>query len=112
MNMSGILMAMFIKAFTVGPDKVLVGNTLWGTIVSWILSMVIGACLGLLNGVLLTKLRLPAFIITLGTQYIIRGIDQVMTKGYPVTLDNDSIIHKIGVGGGVDALGGDSKDLG
>ncbi|MBR4928882.1 MAG: ABC transporter permease [Oscillospiraceae bacterium] len=103
MNMSGILMAMFIKAFTVGPDKVLIGNTWWGTLISWILAMIIGACLGLLNGVLLTKLRLPAFIITLGTQYIIRGIDQVITKGYPVTIDNDAIIHKIGVGG-VDAL--------
>ncbi|MBR2740936.1 MAG: ABC transporter permease [Oscillospiraceae bacterium] len=104
MNMSGILMAMFIKAFTVG-DGVLIGNTVWGTIVSWILAMIIGACLGLLNGVLLTKLRLPAFIITLGTQYIIRGIDQVITKGYPVTIDNNAIIHKIGVGG-VEALFG------
>ena len=104
MNMSGILMAMFIKAFTVG-DGVLIGNTWWGTIVSWILAMIIGALLGLLNGVLLTKLRLPAFIITLGTQYIIRGIDQVITKGYPVTIDNNAIIHKIGVGG-VEALFG------
>jgi len=102
MNMSGILMAMLIK---IPVGETLLGNTVWGTLLSWLFSMVVGMLLGALNGFLLTKLRLPAFIITLGTQYIIRGIDQVITKGYPVTIDNGAIIHKVGVGG-VQALGG------
>ena len=34
----------------------------------------IGACLGLLNGIIITKLKVPPFITTLGTQTIVYGL--------------------------------------
>jgi len=47
--------------------------------------LVVGAGFGLLNGVLLTKLRLPhPFISTLGTQFIGRGIALLVTAAAPI----------------------------
>ena len=42
-----------------------------------------GLVCGLLNGVLLTKLKLPPFIVTLGTMSSFRGISYVMNDGQP-----------------------------
>ena len=47
--------------------------------------LVVGAGFGLLNGVLLTKLRLPhPFISTLGTQFIGRGVALLLTAAAPI----------------------------
>jgi len=42
-----------------------------------------GIACGLANGVLITKLRLPPFIVTLGTMSAFRGISYVMNDGQP-----------------------------
>jgi ribose/xylose/arabinose/galactoside ABC-type transport system permease subunit len=42
-----------------------------------------GIVCGLANGVLITKLRLPPFIVTLGTMSAFRGISYVMNDGQP-----------------------------
>ena len=44
----------------------------------------IGACLGLLNGVIITKLKVPPFITTLGTQTIVYGLCLVATDAQPI----------------------------
>ena len=54
-------------------------------------SMLVGAC----NGLLITKLRLPAFIITLGMTNIVKGAILVMSEGNIVLLD-DPVIAAIG----------------
>ena len=51
----------------------------FGTIVG----VVTGIVCGLANGVLITKLRLPPFIVTLGTMSAFRGISYVMNDGQP-----------------------------
>ena len=51
----------------------------FGTIVGIVTSIVCG----LANGVLITKLRLPPFIVTLGTMSAFRGISYVMNDGQP-----------------------------
>ncbi len=51
----------------------------FGTIVG----VVMGIVCGLANGVLITKLRLPPFIVTLGTMSAFRGISYVMNDGQP-----------------------------
>ncbi len=43
-----------------------------------------GCAAGLLNGVLTTRLRISAFIVTLGTLLIIRGLALILTNGMPV----------------------------
>jgi ribose transport system permease protein len=43
-----------------------------------------GALVGLVNGLIVVKLRIPAFIQTLGMLFIGQGLIQVVTGGYPV----------------------------
>jgi ribose transport system permease protein len=46
--------------------------------------VLIGASVGLLNGLVVVRLRIPAFIQTLGMLFIGQGLIQVVTNGYPV----------------------------
>src|SRR5690348_6977987 len=46
--------------------------------------MLVGAIVGLVNGLIVVKLRIPAFIQTLGMLFIGQGLIQVVTNGYPV----------------------------
>lgn len=50
--------------------------------------ILIGATMGLFNGVMITRFRLPPFIATLGTLSIGRGLIYAITKGYPVTVSS------------------------
>jgi ribose transport system permease protein len=43
-----------------------------------------GSACGLVNGMTITRLRLPPFIATLGMMSVARGLAQVITGGYPV----------------------------
>jgi ribose transport system permease protein len=49
-----------------------------------------GAVLGWINGVAITRLRLPAFIATLGMLSIARGLTMLWTGGFPITGLGDS----------------------
>lgn len=51
----------------------------WGTFAA----IATGTICGLLNGVLITKLRLQPFIVTLGSMSAFRGISYVMNNGQP-----------------------------
>lgn len=57
-----------------------VGNAL---LVGTLVGIAAGFCCGLLNGILITKLKLPPFIVTLGTMSVFRGISYVMNDGQP-----------------------------
>lgn len=46
--------------------------------------MLVGASVGLVNGVIVVRLRIPAFIQTLGMLFIGQGLIQLVTNGYPV----------------------------
>lgn len=52
-------------------------------VVGTVLGGVVGIICGLLNGVLVTKLKLQPFIVTLGTMSVFRGISYVMNNGQP-----------------------------
>ena len=57
-----------------------------GTAVAWICTaygIFAGAICGLMNGTIITKLKLPPFIVTLGTMSAFRGISYVMNDGQP-----------------------------
>ncbi|MFW6138183.1 MAG: ABC transporter permease [Spirochaetota bacterium] len=58
----------------------------WGfpVFISVLGGVVVGGTVGLLNGVLVTSFRLPAFIATLGTLSIARGITYGVTGGWPI----------------------------
>ena len=46
--------------------------------------MLVGASVGLVNGLVVVKLKIPAFIQTLGMLFIGQGLIQLVTNGYPV----------------------------
>jgi ribose/xylose/arabinose/galactoside ABC-type transport system permease subunit len=70
---SGILMASLMKE----TDFV---------VVSILLGVVSCGLLGLFNGAMIVKFRIPPFIATLGTMGIVRGLALVFTDGRPITL--------------------------
>ena len=52
--------------------------------VAVLLGMASGAAFGYINGLCITKLKLPPFISTLGTMSIARGLSYGITGGYPI----------------------------
>lgn len=66
-------------------------------IVCIIMALVVGALVGLLNGVLISKAKLPAFIATLGMMSIARGLALTISGGLSITKIPD-IIKFIGSG--------------
>jgi len=58
------------------------GATLYPKVwVAAVLVCVLGALIGAVNGVLIARLKVPAFVATLGVMYMVRGIALLMTNG-------------------------------
>lgn len=70
------------------------------TLINWtvplpiaiIVCLACGLGCGVLNGALITRLKLPPFIITLGMQYICKGFINVITEGYTIMIDSPFIM--------------------
>ncbi len=66
------------------------------------------AAVGFVNGVIISKLKVPAFIVTLGTSFIVRGAAYLMSEnttviGLPAGIrayGNDAVLYYIGGEGG------------
>ncbi|TWT29791.1 Ribose transport system permease protein RbsC [Posidoniimonas corsicana] len=69
------------------PLGVHVEFTVAGTIVAGVL---VGSLLGLINGVLVSRVGMPPFIATLGMLSIARGMTELWTGGHPITGLGDS----------------------
>ena len=57
-----------------------------------------GALIGLVNGLLTVGLRIPSFLVTLGTLSIARGIVLLITETRPVVITNPSFFSVFGEG--------------
>jgi len=57
-----------------------------------LLGVMISVFVGFANGVLITKLKLPAFIITLGMTNIVKGVILILTEGNIVSISNETVI--------------------
>lgn len=75
MALSGLIFASLPHAGTYG-------------IMALLAALIAGSCTGLLNGVLVVLVKIPSFIVTLGTLMILRGIILTCTQGYPVLLNS------------------------
>jgi len=75
-GLSGIVCAILLRDF---------GMSIPLTI---LISLVVGVICGFINGLMVTNLKLPAFIATLGTMWIYRGVVQLLADGQPVTIRN------------------------
>lgn len=49
-----------------------------------LMGLAVGAAFGLVNGLLITKIGMPPFIVTLGMLSVVRGLAYAVTSGYPV----------------------------
>jgi ribose transport system permease protein len=64
------------------PFAVALQFTPFGAVVAGI---VVGLALGWFNGIVITRLKLPPFVATLGTLSIARGLTMLWTGGFPIT---------------------------
>lgn len=53
--------------------------------VAIILCLVLGAAVGLFNGILISYGKVPAFIVTLGSMQAVRGLAQIINGGQAVS---------------------------
>ncbi len=80
--LSSVLAALLLNRF--GPDGAGSGSPVTGTLLGAAVCLAVGTLCGLLNGGMVTSLRVHPFIITLGTMAIFRGIAFVATQGQSV----------------------------
>ncbi|MDA3938838.1 MAG: ribose ABC transporter permease [Spirochaetia bacterium] len=62
-----------------------------------LLGLLLGFCIGFVNGLLITKFKIPPFIATLGMMTLARGLAFTYTQGKPITGLNESF-RVIGTG--------------
>ena len=67
-------------------------------IVCILAGLLVGVLFGLFNGLLITAIRLPPFIATLGSLSIGRGLMYIVTHGVPLTPDTPEIFSVLGQG--------------
>ncbi len=65
--------------------------------IAFVLALLLGAFIGLVNGCITALLGMPAFIVTLSMQGAIRGVAYVITDGRSVSCDNE-VFNAIGNG--------------
>jgi ribose/xylose/arabinose/galactoside ABC-type transport system permease subunit len=105
MSLASVLSALAIRAAFNS------GLPLFPSVVIGFLVAVAGAgAVGLINGTIIAKLKVPAFIVTLGTSFIVRGVGLLMSENTTViglpdgirAYGNEALIYFIrGEGGGL-----------
>jgi simple sugar transport system permease protein len=60
--------------------------------------LILGAAIGAINGYFVAYAGMPAFIVTLGTLSVVRGIALLITQGYSVPIENDGWFVELGRG--------------
>ena len=51
--------------------------------VAFLVSMIVAALIGLFNGLFVTRLKIPSFLVTLGMLLVVRGTALFITNGFP-----------------------------
>ncbi|MBN1763748.1 MAG: ABC transporter permease [Sedimentisphaerales bacterium] len=83
LGFSGIVMAGFMKnGIEIPSANVLLKFTFHGAVIAGLLT---GLVLGLFNGLMITKFKIPPFIATLGMLSMARGWTKLWTRGEPIT---------------------------
>ncbi len=82
-----------LASTTIGITLKYNGNILMASLVS----IIICAIFGLLNGLLIAKFNMFPFVVTLASQLVIRGLGYVISGGYSFALANPSF-SRIGLG--------------
>ena len=79
MSLASVLSALAIR------DSYHIGAPIWLAVILGLLAGTLGgAFVGFLNGVIIAKLKVPAFIVTLGSSFIVRGVALLMSENTTV----------------------------
>ncbi len=116
LSYAGIIAVGMTLLMIVGEIDLSVGSVagLCGVVFAWLMKeagwsvgaaalggLLTGTMTGLVNGLMTVRVRLPAFVSTLSMMYVARGINYVLTEGYPVY----PLPDVVGEFGAVKALG-------
>lgn len=74
----GVVAGALMQGVKLGMFGVILYPPVWAVVV---LTCALGAFVGAINGVLIAYLKVPAFVATLGTLYVARGVALLMTNG-------------------------------
>lgn len=78
LGLSGVVAGFFMQGVTLNMLGVVLYPSVWVVVV---LCCALGAFIGLVNGILIARFRVPAFVATLGVMYVVRGFALLMTNG-------------------------------
>jgi ribose/xylose/arabinose/galactoside ABC-type transport system permease subunit len=90
-------------------DLVAKGTDIWPAIfIGFAAGILSASFVGLVNGVVISKLKVPPFIVTLGVSFIVRGVALLLSGGQTVAglpqqirdFGNESMIYFVGGAGG------------
>lgn len=76
--LSGVVAGALMQGVTLNAFGVVLYPPVWAVVV---LTCALGALVGAVNGTLVAFLKVPAFVATLGTLYVARGVALLMTNG-------------------------------
>lgn len=78
LGLAGVIAGFLMQGVALPMFGVVLFPAVWVVVV---LACAMGALVGLVNGVLIARFKVPAFVATLGTLYVVRGIALLMTNG-------------------------------
>jgi erythritol transport system permease protein len=78
LGLSGVIAGFLMQGVTLNWFGVVLFPPVW---VVGVLACALGAVVGLINGVLIARFKVPAFVATLGVMYMVRGVALLMTNG-------------------------------
>jgi erythritol transport system permease protein len=78
LGLSGVVAGFLMQGVTLNTLGVVLFPPVW---VVAVLACGLGAFIGSINGVLIARFKVPAFVATLGVMYMVRGVALLMTNG-------------------------------
>lgn len=78
LGLTGVFAGSLMQGVEIGSAGVILYPPVWAVVV---LTLAVGALVGAVNGILIAYFRVPAFVATLGTLYVARGVALLMTNG-------------------------------
>ncbi|QOI53909.1 ABC transporter permease [Rouxiella badensis] len=94
LGLAGVFAGFLMQGVNLQAFGVILYFPVWAVV---ILTLALGAVVGLINGVLVAVFRVPAFVATLGSLYVARGIALLMTNGLTYNkLSGESVLGNTG----------------
>jgi len=94
-NLNGIIIALVLQALSSQGMKLASGELV---MLAVLLGLIACLLVGVINGLLISILKIPDILVTLGTMTLIAGLNVVLTRGYTLSGFPDSLLN---IGNGV-----------